>query len=118
MLTDGREISVPLSEVPELVATPEQRANWDFTDFGTAIWPDMTRKWARRLLGVPETLLEEAAGFTIANREPRSDTAGQARERGGDPGRTAAADGHWGEKLVLGSRVRSELRHGDLHRLG
>lgn len=72
-LTDGREISAPLSEFPQLVAaTPEQRANWEITAFGTAIyWPDLDEEVGLAgLLGVPETLLEEAAGFTIYNREP------------------------------------------------
>jgi len=72
-LTDGREISAPLSEFPELVAaTPEQRANWEITAFGTAIyWPHIDEEIGLAgLLGVPETLLEEAAGFTIYNREP------------------------------------------------
>ena len=72
-LTDGREISVPLSEIPELVAaTPQQRANWQISDFGTAIyWPDLDEEIGLAgLLGVPETMLDEAAGFTIYNREP------------------------------------------------
>lgn len=72
-LTDGREISAPLNEFPELVAaTPEQRANWEISAFGTAIyWPDLDEEIGLAgLLGVPETLLEEAAGFTIYNREP------------------------------------------------
>lgn len=72
-LTDGREISAPLIEFPELVAaTPEQRANWEISAFGTAIyWPDLDEEIGLAgLLGVPETLLEEAAGFTIYNREP------------------------------------------------
>ena len=72
-LTDGREIGVPLSEFPELLsATAQQRANWQISDFGTAIyWPDLDEEIGLAvLLGVPETMLEEAAGFTIYNREP------------------------------------------------
>ena len=73
VLTDSREISVPMSEFPELAAaTPEQRANWQITAFGTAIyWPDLDEEFGLAgMLGVSETLLEEAAGFTIYNREP------------------------------------------------
>lgn len=73
VLTDGREISVPLTEFPELLAAnPDERANWQITDFGTAIyWPDIDEEFGLAgMLGVPETLLEEAAGFTIHNREP------------------------------------------------
>lgn len=72
-LTDGREISVPLTEFSELVAaTPEQRANWEISAFGTAIyWPDLDEEIGLAgMLGVPETLLEEAAGFTIYNVAP------------------------------------------------
>jgi len=72
-LTDGREISVPLSEFRELeAASPEQRANWTITALGTAIyWPDIDEELGLAgMLGVSETALEEAAGFTIVNREP------------------------------------------------
>lgn len=73
MLTDEREISVPLSEFRELeAATPQQRANWQITDLGTAIyWPDIDEEFGLAgMLGVSGTALEEAAGFTIHNREP------------------------------------------------
>ena len=73
VLTDSRGISVPMSEFPELAAaTPEQRANWQITALGTAIyWPDIDEEFGLAgMLGVSETLLEEAAGFTIYNREP------------------------------------------------
>jgi hypothetical protein len=73
VLTDGREISVPMSEFRELeAATPAQRANWRITDRGTAIyWPDIDEELGLAgMLGVSETALEEAAGFTIHNREP------------------------------------------------
>ena len=73
VLTDSREISVPMSEFPGLAAaTPEQRANWQITALGTAIyWPDLDEEIGLAgMLGVSETLLEEAAGFTIHNREP------------------------------------------------
>lgn len=66
-LTAAREISVPLAEFPELVAaTPKQRDNWEIVAFGTAIyWPDIDEEIGLAgMLGVPETLLEEAAGFT------------------------------------------------------
>jgi len=72
-LTDGREISVLLSEFAELAAaTPEQRANWEITALGTAIyWPDIDEELGLAgMLGVSEDALEEAAGFTIHNREP------------------------------------------------
>ena len=45
-LDDGREISLPLAEVPWLKwlarATPKQRANWSLEPGGYAIyWPDL-----------------------------------------------------------------------------
>ena len=45
-LDDGREISVPFTEVPWLKwlaqATPKQRANWSLEPGGFAIyWPDL-----------------------------------------------------------------------------
>jgi Protein of unknown function (DUF2442) len=70
-LTDGREISVPLSEFPELAAAPPaQRANWQITAFGTAIyWPDIDEEFGLAgMLGVSESLLEEAAGFEVHDR--------------------------------------------------
>lgn len=73
ILTDGREISTPLGEFPELLnASASQRARWEITDFGTAIyWPDIDEEIGLAgLLGVSETALEEAAGFTIYNAEP------------------------------------------------
>lgn len=75
ILTDGREISVPLGEFPELAAaTPKQRAKWEITDLGTAIyWAEIDEELGLAgMLGVSETALEEAAGFTIHNREPLS----------------------------------------------
>ena len=72
-LTDGRVISAPLAEFPVLqAATAPQRANWEITDRGTAIcWPDLDEEIALAgLLGISETALEEAAGYTILNREP------------------------------------------------
>lgn len=76
ILTDGREVSVPLSEFRELeAASQEQRANWRITDRGTAIyWPDIDEEFGLAgMLGVSETALEEAAGFTIVNREPSAE---------------------------------------------
>jgi hypothetical protein len=73
-LTDGREISVPLTEFPALAAaTSRQRANWEIVDLGTAVyWPDIDEEFGLAgMLGVPETLLEESAGYTIHNRAPR-----------------------------------------------
>jgi hypothetical protein len=73
VLTDDREVSVPLSEFPELkAATPEQRDNWKITSLGTAIyWPDIDEECGLAgMLGVSESALEEAAGFTIHNRGP------------------------------------------------
>jgi hypothetical protein len=65
-LTDGREVSVPLTEFAELAAaTPEQRANWRITALGTAIyWPDIDEEFGLAgMLGISESALEEAAGF-------------------------------------------------------
>lgn len=66
VLTDDREVSIPLREFPELqAATPEQRANWTITALGTAIhWPDIDEEFGLAgMLGVSESALEEAAGF-------------------------------------------------------
>jgi len=46
VLNDGREVSLPLDEVPWLCwlarATPRQRANWKIEPGGYAIyWPDL-----------------------------------------------------------------------------
>ncbi|MEO8510043.1 MAG: DUF2442 domain-containing protein [Chloroflexota bacterium] len=71
-LTDGREISVPLTMFRELAeATPAQRANWEIVDLGTAVyWPDIDEEFGLAgMLGVPESMLEEAAGYEV--REPR-----------------------------------------------
>jgi hypothetical protein len=67
-LSDDREISVALTRFPRLAsATPAQRANWEITAFGTAIrWPDIDEDiGVAGLLGVPERLVEEAAGFEV-----------------------------------------------------
>ena len=75
-LTDGREISVPLTEFAELAgATPEQRANWEITAFGTAVyWPDIDEEFGLAgMLGISESALEHAAGFTIHSLAPSED---------------------------------------------
>jgi hypothetical protein len=72
-LTDGREISVPSSEFRELeVATLEQRANWEITALGTAIyWPDIDEEFGLAgMLGISESALEEAAGFETFDLDP------------------------------------------------
>ena len=66
VLTDDREVSIPLLEFQELqAATPEQRANWTITALGTAIyWPDIDEEFGLAgMLGISESALEEAAGF-------------------------------------------------------
>jgi hypothetical protein len=65
-LTDGRELSAPTSISPRLhAASPAQRANWTIEGLGTIVhWPDIDEDigvWT--LLGVPEDLVLEAAGF-------------------------------------------------------
>jgi hypothetical protein len=65
-LTDGRELSTPLTRSPRLAgATREQRQNWTLHGRGTTVhWPDVDEDlgvWT--LLGVPEDLVLEAAGF-------------------------------------------------------
>jgi hypothetical protein len=70
---DDREIGVPMDEFPRLArATQGQRDQWKITTLGTAIrWPDIDEDiGVAGLLGVPEDLVEEAAGFTIQNLEP------------------------------------------------
>ena len=67
-LSDGREISVPLSRFPRLQSASEnQRGNWKITAFGTGIrWADIDEDiGVAGLLGIPEELVDEAAGFTI-----------------------------------------------------
>lgn len=72
-LTDGREISTPLTEFLRLVAaTSVQRANWEIVDSRTAIaWPEIDEEIGfAGLLGVSETAPEEAADLTIPSGEP------------------------------------------------
>lgn len=69
-LTDGRELSAPLSTSPRLAnATSQQRQRWTLEAMGTTIhWPDIDEDigiWT--LLGVPEDLVLEAAGFRRPN---------------------------------------------------
>jgi hypothetical protein len=76
VLDDGREISAPLTDFPRLHdATPTERSHWEITDFGLAVrWPDIDEDIGLAgLLGVPESLLEEAAGFTIHHLAPSED---------------------------------------------
>jgi hypothetical protein len=66
-LTDGRELRAPTaSSDPPPHATPAQRQHWTLEAMGTAVhWPDLGEDigvWT--LLGVPEDLVPEAAGFT------------------------------------------------------
>lgn len=65
-LTDGRELSAPTSISERLAAaTREQREHWTIEGMGTSVhWPDVDEDvgvWT--LLGVPEDLVLEAAGF-------------------------------------------------------
>ena len=71
LLDDGREISVPLERFPRLhQATPKQRRHWKIAAFGTGIrWPELDEDiGVAGLLGIPEELVEEAAGFKIHRR--------------------------------------------------
>ena len=66
LLDDGREISVPLDRFPRLAqATSAQRAHWEIAAFGTAVrWPELDEDiGVAALIGVPESLVENAAGF-------------------------------------------------------
>jgi hypothetical protein len=65
LLSDGTEISVPLDRFPRLRdATPAQPTHWEITAFGTAArWPDLDEDIGLAgVLGVPEDLVDEAAG--------------------------------------------------------
>jgi Protein of unknown function (DUF2442) len=56
LLADGRELSVPLSWFPRLLAaTPAQRDHWELIGEGTGIhWPDVDEDISvPRLLGLP-----------------------------------------------------------------
>ena len=67
-LTDGREISVPIDRFPRLAeASAHSRDHWEISAFGTAIhWPDVDEDiGVATLLGVPEWLVEQAAGFEV-----------------------------------------------------
>jgi hypothetical protein len=71
LLDDGREISIPLDRFPRLQqASPAQRRKWHISAFGTGIrWPDIDEDIGiAGILGVPEELIDEAAGFTIHRR--------------------------------------------------
>lgn len=72
-LTDGREISVPIDWYPRLrAANQAERDHWQISAFGTAIrWPDIDEDIGiAGLLGVPESLVEAAAGFTMHHIDP------------------------------------------------
>ncbi len=69
-LTDGRELKAPTATADRLAhATPAQRKNWTLEAMGTAVhWPDLDEDigvWT--LLGVPEDIVLEAAGFNAAD---------------------------------------------------
>jgi len=71
LLDDGREISVPLDRFPRLHgATAAERRNWQITAFGTAVrWPDLDEDVGLAgILGVPEELVDEGAGFEVRPR--------------------------------------------------
>ena len=73
LLDDGREISVPLDRFRRLQrATPAQRQKWEITAFGTAIrWPDLDEEiGVAGVLGVPEDMVERAAGFETRSSKP------------------------------------------------
>jgi hypothetical protein len=66
-LADGRELRAPTTTSEPLThATPAERQNWSLEAMGTAVhWPDLDEDigvWT--LLGVPEDIVLEAAGFT------------------------------------------------------
>jgi hypothetical protein len=68
-LTDGREVSAPISISERLAAaTAGQRNHWNIEGMGTIVhWPDVDEDigvWT--LLGVPEDLVLEAAGYQKA----------------------------------------------------
>ena len=66
LLDDGREISVPLDRFPRLAqASVAERDQWEIAAFGTAVrWPDLDEDiGVAALIGVPESLVENAAGF-------------------------------------------------------
>jgi hypothetical protein len=72
-LADDREIGVPIREFPRLAsATDAQRDHWKVVALGTGIrWPDIDEDiGVAGLLGVPEDLVEEAAGFTTYDFQP------------------------------------------------
>lgn len=71
LLDDGREISVPLDRFPRLLgATAAERRNWQITAFGTTVrWPDLDEDVGLAgILGLPEELVDEAAGFEVRRR--------------------------------------------------
>jgi hypothetical protein len=73
LLDDGREISVPLDRFPRLQrAMPEKRKHWEITAFGTAIrWPGLDEEiGVAGVLGVPEDMVERAAGFETRSSKP------------------------------------------------
>ncbi len=66
LLSDGREVSIPLSWSSRLSdATPAQRARYSVEDFGMAIhWPDVDEDIGlATFLGVSEDVLYDALGF-------------------------------------------------------
>ena len=70
-LADGREVGIPLAWSERLSsATPEQRANYQLEESGTAIhWPDLDEDIGLvTFLGVSEDALYDALGFRAPTR--------------------------------------------------
>ncbi len=69
LLTDGRELGLPLDRLPRLArATPEQQASWEIGALGTSVrWPAIDEDLGVNVfLGVDEDLVDDAAGFVRA----------------------------------------------------
>lgn len=74
VLSDGREVAIPLAWSERLaVAIPEQRANYQIQEFGTAIhWPDADEDIGlSTFLGVSEEVIYEALGWQKPTKTTR-----------------------------------------------
>lgn len=71
VLSDGREVGIPLVWSPRLGgATREERANYEIQDFGTCIyWPDLDEDIdLAAFLGVSENVIYDALGWKKPTR--------------------------------------------------
>jgi Protein of unknown function (DUF2442) len=79
LLSDGREVAIPLSWSKRLTSASEsQRANYSIEAFGTSIhWPDVDEDIGlETFLGVSEDAIYAALGWDQPTNTPREELSG------------------------------------------